>query len=76
MLPWEPFHQSVGLCLRFNYLLPTQSKSTLKILIREPKREEPELVWQLAGNHGEKWSAAQVACSGAKGIQVKTNTHW
>jgi len=70
MLPWEPFHQSVGLCLRFNYLLPTQSKSTLKILIREPKREEPELVWQLVGNHGEKWSAAQVACSGAKGIQV------
>jgi len=56
--------------------MPTQSKSTLKIFLREPKQEEPVLVWQLVGNFGEKWSAAQVAWSGTKGIQVKTVTQW
>ena len=76
LLPWNPFHQSVGLCLRFNYLMPTQSKSSLKVFLRGPKQKEPVLVWQLVGNHGEKWSAAQVAWSGAKGIQVKRVTHW
>ncbi|KAL9987564.1 hypothetical protein ACROYT_G001896 [Oculina patagonica] len=69
-LPWKPFHQSVGLCLRFNYLMPAQSKSSLKVFLRQPKREEPVLVWQLFGNHGVEWSAAQVAWSGVKGIQV------
>ena len=70
LLPWEPFHQSVGLCLRFNYLMPVQTKSTLKVFFRDPKQEKPVLIWQLVGYHGEEWSAAQVVWSGAKGVQV------
>ena len=75
-LQLKPFHQSIGFCLRFNYLMPTQSKSTLKLFLRELKREEPVLKWQLVGNHGDQWSAAQVAWSGAMIDQVKTITHW
>ena len=70
-LPWKPFHESVGLCLRFNYLMPTHSKSSLKVFLRKTQREEPMLVWQLIGSHGVKWSAAQLTWSGAKGIQVR-----
>lgn len=55
--------------------MPAQSKSSLKVFLRNHKREEPVLVWQLIGNHGIKWSAAQVAWSGAKGIQVRTETN-
>ena len=70
LLPWKPFHQSVGLCLRFNYLMPAQSKSVLKVSLREPKLEKPVLVWRLVGYHGKEWSAAEVVWPGAKGVQV------
>jgi hypothetical protein len=69
-LPWKPFHQAVGLCLRFNYLMLTKSKSNLKVFLRETKREMSVLVWQMVGYHGKEWSVAQVALSGAVGIQV------
>ena len=72
-LPWKPFHESVGLCLRFKYLMPAKSKSSLKVLLREPTRKQPVLLWQLIGNHGSEWLGAQLAWSGAKGIQVSTN---
>ncbi len=52
--------------------MPAQSKSSLKVFLRQPQREEPVLVWQLIGNHGAKWSAAQVAWSGGKEVQVRT----
>jgi len=70
LLPWKPFHQSVGLCLRFLYLLPTKSKSTLKVFLRETTREMLVLVWQTAGYHGKEWSVAEVAWRGAERIQV------
>ena len=71
LLPRKPFHQSVGVCLRFNYLMPTKSKSSLKVFLRNTKREMLILVWQLAGYHGREWSAAQVAWPNALGIQVR-----
>ena len=72
-LPWKPFHQSVGLCLRFNYVMPVKSRSYLKVLLREPKQGNLLLIWQLAGDHGEQWSAAQVALPGVKNVQVRAN---
>ena len=71
MLPWKPFHQSVGVCLRFTYLMPTKTKSSLKVFLKDTKQEMLVLVWQLAGYHGKEWSAAQVAWPGAVGIQVR-----
>jgi len=71
LLPWKPFHQSVGVCLRFNYLMPSKSKSNLKVFLRDTKREMSELVWHVVGYHGKEWSVAQVAWSGAVGIQVR-----
>ena len=59
VLLWEPFHQVVGLCLRFTYLIPVKSKSTIKVLLREPRKEEPILAWQLSGYHGTKWWLSQ-----------------
>ena len=73
VLPWKPFQQSSGLCLRFNYVMPVKSRSYLKVLLREPKQGNPLLIWQLAGNHGEQWSAAQVALPGDKNVQVRAN---
>ena len=70
LLPWEPFHQSAGLCLRFDYLVLTKSGSNLKVFLRETKRKKPVLVWQMVGYHSKEWSVAQVAWSGAEGIQV------
>ena len=72
-LPWKSFHQFSGLCLRFNYIMPIKSRSFLKVLLREPKQGNPLLIWQLAGNHGEQWSAAQVALPGVKNVQVRAN---
>ena len=72
LLPWQPFHKSVGLCLRFNYLMPAKSKPTLKVYLRDTSEENLVLIWNLTGNHGEKWSAAQVAWPGAGGTQVRT----
>ena len=71
LLQWRPFHISVGVCLRFDYLMPTKSKSNLKVLLRNTKREMLVLVWQLVGYHGKEWSGAQVAWPGAEGIQVR-----
>ena len=71
LLPWKPFHQSVGVCLRFNYLMPAKSESSLKVFLRNTKREMLVLVWQLAGYHGKEWSVAQVAWPNALGIQVR-----
>ena len=71
LLPWNPFHQSVGVCLRFNYLMPTKSKSNLKVFLNNTNREMLVLVWQLVGYHGKEWSVAQVAWPGAVGIQVR-----
>ena len=71
LLPWKPFHRSVGLCLRFNYLMPTKSKSRLKVFLRDTKREMSVLVWQMIGYYGKEWSVAQVAWQGAVGIQVR-----
>jgi len=48
----------------------TQSKTTLKVFLKEPKQEKPVLAWQLSGYHGAEWSAAQVAWSGAVAVQV------
>ena len=70
LLPWKPFHQSVGLCLRFHYLMPTKSKSNLKVFLRETKRDMLVLAWQIVGYHGKEWSVAQVAWRGVEGIQV------
>ena len=70
LLHWKPFHQSVGVCLRFHYLMLTKSKSNLKIFLRNTKRELV-LVWQLVGYHGKEWSAAQVAWPGAEATQVR-----
>ena len=71
LLPWQPFHRSVGLCLRFKYLMPAKSKPTLEVYLRETNKEDL-LIWNLTGNHGKRWSAAQVAWHGAKGTQVRT----
>jgi len=68
LLPWKPFHQSVGVCLRFNYLMPSKSKSNLKVFLKDTKQEMS--VWQMVGYHGEEWSVAQVAWPGAVGTQV------
>ena len=71
LLPWKPFHQSAGVCLRFNYLMPTKSKPSLKVFLRNTKRKMLVLRWQLVGFHGKEWSAAQVAWAGAAGVQVR-----
>ena len=70
LLPWKPFHRTVGLCLRFKYLMKTHSKSSLRIFLKEAKQEKPVLAWQLSGYHGEDWSLAQVVWSGADTTQV------
>ena len=70
LLPWKSFHQSVGLCLRFHYLMPTKSKSNLKVFLRETTRDMLILLWQMVGYHGKEWSVAQVAWRGAEGIRV------
>ena len=70
LLPWKPLYQSVGLCLRFHYLMPTKSKSNLKVFLRETKRDVLVLSWQMVGYHGKEWSLAQVDWRGAEGIQV------
>jgi len=70
LLPWKPFHKSVGLCLRFHYLMPTKSKSNLKVFFRETTRDKLILVWQMVGYHGKRGSVAQVAWRGAEGIQI------
>ena len=70
LLPWKALYRSVGLCLGFNYFMPTKSKSTLKVLFKETEQETTELVWQLVGYHGLEWSAAQVALPGVMAIQV------
>ena len=71
LLPWKQFYQSVGVCLRFIYLMPTKSKSSLRVFLRNTKLETLVLVWQLVGYHGKEWSVAQVAWPGAVGIQVR-----
>ena len=53
--------------------MPAKSKATLKVSLRDQGQNKPVLVWQLAGKHGEEWSAAQVTWPGARGIQVRTN---
>ena len=58
----------MGLCLRFDFLMLTKSKSNLKVFFRETKRSV--LVWQMVGYHGKEWSVAQVALPGAEKIQV------
>ena len=70
LLPWKPLDQSVGLCLRFHYLMPTKSKSNLKVFLKETKREMLVLVWQMVGYHGKEWSVAQVAWPGTMGSKV------
>ena len=70
LLSWKPFHRTVGLCLRFKYLMKTHSKSSLRIFLKEAKQEKPVLAWQLSGYHGEDWSLAQVVWSGADTTQV------
>ena len=70
LLPWKPFHQSMGLCLRFQYLMPTQSKSNLKVFLRETIRDMLVLAWQMVGYHGKEWSVAQVAWRGVERTQV------
>ncbi|KAM7440722.1 hypothetical protein ABFA07_010120 [Porites harrisoni] len=70
LLPWKPFHRTVGLCLRFKYLMKTHSKSYLRIFLKEAKQEKPVLAWQLSGYHGEDWSLAQVVWSGADTTQI------
>ena len=54
--------------------MPVKSRSYLKVLLREPKQGNPLLIWQLAGNHGEQWSAAQVALTGVENVQVSERT--
>ena len=53
--------------------MPAKSKSTLKVFVQDPKRENPFIVWQLVGYHGGEWSVAKVAWPGAKGIQVRAD---
>lgn len=72
LLPWQQFHRSVGLCLRFNYLMPAKSRAALKVYLRDTNKKNLMLIWDLTGNHGKKWSAAQVSWPGVSGIQVRT----
>ncbi|XP_022809604.1 uncharacterized protein LOC111346591 [Stylophora pistillata] len=50
--------------------MPVKSKSTLKVLLREPSKKEPMLAWQLSGYHGTEWSAAEVSWPGATAVQI------
>jgi len=70
LLPWKPFHQSVGLCLRFRYLMATKSKSNLKVFLKENKQDVLASVWQIVGFHGKEWSVAQVPLPGAVESQI------
>ena len=51
--------------------MSTKSESSLKVFLRNTKREMSVVVWQLVGYHGKEWSVAQVAWPGAVGIQVR-----
>ena len=73
LLLWKPLYQSLGLCLRFKYLMPAKSKSTLKVFLRDSNLENQSLEWRLVGYHGEEWSEAQVSLPDAKGFQVRAN---
>ena len=70
MLSWKPANVIVSLCLRFKYLMPTKSKSYLKVLLWEATEEREVLVWQLLGYHGSGWSVAQVVLPSSVAIQV------
>lgn len=47
-----------------------QSKSALKVFLKETKQEKRVLAWHLSGYHGVEWSEAQVAWSGEEAVQV------
>ncbi|PFX15365.1 G-protein coupled receptor GRL101 [Stylophora pistillata] len=70
LLLWKPAYEKVGLCLRFKYLMPTKSKSYLKVLLWKNKEKRAILVWQLLGYHGAGWSVAQVVLPSSVAIQV------
>ena len=71
LLSGKPANEMVGLCLRFRYLMPTKSKSYLKVLLWEATEERELLVWQLLGYHGPGWSVAQVVLPSSVSIQVR-----
>ena len=71
LLSGKPANEMVGLCLRFRYLMPTKSKSYLKVLLWEATEERELLVWQLLGYHGPGWSVAQVVLPSSVYIQVR-----
>lgn len=52
--------------------MPSRSKATLRVYVREPKQEKPVLAWQLVGYNGEEWLAAQVAWLRVDWIKVIT----
>ena len=46
----------------------------LKVFLKDPKQERPITVWQLSGYHGNEWSVAHIAWSGASAVQVGKGT--
>ena len=68
MLPWKALYKDVGLCLHFNFQLPTKFLSSLKILIEIG--QEKILIWELRGYQGNKWNSAKVTWKPRESFKV------
>ena len=68
-LPWEKFHEQVGVCVRFSYQMKHNS-SKLRVGVLRSGSNTPAPLWELRGDHGPHWSTADVKWATEKDVKV------
>ena len=56
----DPMYAQTGLCVKFSYLLPNLTDSSLNIYLKTASKQNSSLLWTLAGYQGNTWSHGQV----------------
>ena len=67
-LPWKPWHERTGLCIRFLYRMPSKSKAVLSVSRYDANGENT--LWSLPGYHGDGWNKGHVGLNGVRGQKV------
>ena len=66
-LPWKPWHEPTGLCIKFLYRMPSKSNAVLSVA---SGANGENTLWNLPGYHGDGWKEGHVRLNGMKGQKV------
>ena len=68
-LPWRSSYSGIRFCLEFQYKMPSNTTSSLKVRVLRTY-QYPRIEWSVTGYHGNDWQQASVSFDSVKAYTV------